>query len=187
MYWLDQILPKTVKYVIKTDDDAFLNIFAWIKLADKFTIRHETNHTYPFIIGTAVLDKSRPIRHKHKNALSFAEFPYDVFPPYAVGCGYLLSRAAVTALVQNYKTVTPIKIEDVFFTGILAKQSDVSLYGAGFATLYNRPRRGPFLVLHYVPPEESVWSGLWRIIRIRHGIPSTRMTWPDNVKLKRYF
>ncbi|KAH8369023.1 hypothetical protein KR200_004081 [Drosophila serrata] len=115
--WADLHCPKA-KYVLKTDDDMFINVPKLLAFLDK----HKDKRT----IYGRLAKKWKPIRNKKsKYYVSVDQFAAGVFPSFTTGPAYVLTGDIVHELyVRSLKTVY-LKLEDVFTTGIVAKSLDI--------------------------------------------------------------
>ncbi|KAH8262186.1 hypothetical protein KR038_008562 [Drosophila bunnanda] len=115
--WADLHCPKA-KYVLKTDDDMFINVPKLLSFLDK----HKDKRT----IYGRLAKKWKPIRNKKsKYYVSVDQFAAGVFPSFTTGPAYVLTGDIVHELyVRSLKTVY-LKLEDVFTTGIVAKSLDI--------------------------------------------------------------
>ncbi|KAH8233925.1 hypothetical protein KR032_003952 [Drosophila birchii] len=115
--WADLHCPKA-RYVLKTDDDMFINVPKLLAFLDK----HKDKRT----IYGRLAKKWKPIRNKKsKYYVSVDQFAAGVFPSFTTGPAYVLTGDIVHELyVRSLKTVY-LKLEDVFTTGIVAKSLDI--------------------------------------------------------------
>ncbi|EDX04176.1 beta-1,3-galactosyltransferase 2 [Drosophila simulans] len=115
--WADVHCPKA-KYILKTDDDMFINVPKLLTFLDK----HKDKRT----IYGRLAKKWKPIRNKKsKYYVSVDQFAAGVFPSFTTGPAYVLTGDIVHELyVRSLKTVY-LKLEDVFTTGIVAKSLNV--------------------------------------------------------------
>ncbi|XP_001355921.3 UDP-GlcNAc:betaGal beta-1,3-N-acetylglucosaminyltransferase 9-like [Drosophila pseudoobscura] len=115
--WADLHCPRC-KYILKTDDDMFINVPKLLAFLDK----HQDKRT----IYGRLAKKWKPIRNKKsKYYVSVDQFAAGVFPSFTTGPAYVLTGDIVHELyVRSLKTVY-LKLEDVFTTGIVAKSLDI--------------------------------------------------------------
>ncbi len=106
------------KYIMKTDDDVFLNIssildFLYIKSRTKLLVGHVNTDAYVMRIG--------------QWAVSNKDYPFSKYPPYCSGACYIMSSDTVRALCQSFTAGNDkvFPVEDVFITGLLAKQANI--------------------------------------------------------------
>jgi len=98
--------------VLKSDDDMFVNIPAIIDIVQSNDLRRS-------IIG---LQCSRSLAQRvGKWAVSLTEYPFDYFPAYMSGTGYLVTADLLRPLLNASNFFPPIPIEDVYITGILGR------------------------------------------------------------------
>lgn len=111
--WVDNYCSK-VKFLLKTDDDMFINV----PRLQAFTIKHARDKN---VIFGRLAKKWKPIRNKKsKYFVSQAQFKHAVFPDFTTGPAYLLSSDIVRKLYDAALDQTYLKLEDVFVTGIVA-------------------------------------------------------------------
>ncbi|XP_064629027.1 beta-1,3-galactosyltransferase 1-like [Lineus longissimus] len=99
-------------YLMKVDDDVFVNT---PYILDLLIAKNPSRH----VIGL-ISPKSR-VRRKGKWLTTVEEFPFDHFPPYTPGAGYLMSVPVAKDFYNTSQYVKPIWLEDVYITGILPK------------------------------------------------------------------
>lgn len=111
--WVRDYCPK-VKFVLKTDDDMFINVPRLLSFVNK---RSKDRN----IIFGRLARKWKPIRNKKsKYYVSQAQFKPEIFPDFTTGPAYLLSGDIVEKLYNGSLAQTYLKLEDVFTTGIVA-------------------------------------------------------------------
>ena len=112
--WIDTYCPK-VSFVLKTDDDMFINVPRLLAFIDQH--QKETN-----VIYGRLAKKWKPIRNKKsKYYVSPQQYFPPVFPPFTTGPAYLMSADVVHGLYTKALNQTYLKLEDVFTTGIVAQ------------------------------------------------------------------
>lgn len=113
--WVDNYCSK-VKFLLKTDDDMFINV----PRLQGFTIKHARDKN---VIFGRLAKKWKPIRNKKsKYYVSRAQFKHTVFPDFTTGPAYLLSTDIIRKLYDAALDQTYLKLEDVFVTGIVASK-----------------------------------------------------------------
>ncbi|XP_076641775.1 beta-1,3-galactosyltransferase 5 [Halictus rubicundus] len=111
--WVDSYCSK-VKFLLKTDDDMFINV----PRLQSFAIKHAKDRS---VIYGRLAKKWKPIRNKKsKYYVSRTQFKNAVFPDFTTGPAYLLSTDIVRKLYEAALNQTYLKLEDVFVTGIVA-------------------------------------------------------------------
>ena len=99
------------EYVLKTDDDVFVNSRALIAfLSGEGTPKSE------FYFGN--LMHGSPVLRTGYYAVSKQDHPDDVFKDYLSGGGYVLSKDLILKFIQMFDVVKPLKIDDAYI-GIL--------------------------------------------------------------------
>ncbi|KAL1461573.1 hypothetical protein WDU94_013456 [Cyamophila willieti] len=115
--WVLYNCPR-VRYVLKIDDDVFVNIVELVKLLNN-TISPYGNCN--LLMCSHFLRRARVQRsYRSKWRIPFADYPYYYFPPYCEGAAVLYSPDVMFKLYQllqqqdNY-----FWIDDVYITGML--------------------------------------------------------------------
>lgn len=116
--WVDTYCPH-VSFILKTDDDMFINVPRLMSFIDK----HRNDKR---IIYGRLAKKWKPIRNKKsKYYVSPQQYFPSVFPQFTTGPAYLMSSDAVHDLYAKALAQTYLKLEDVFTTGIVAQLVNV--------------------------------------------------------------
>ncbi len=109
--WVLTYCPQ-VKYVIKSDDDMFINFPVLLYELRRRDMRNSILGHYRPTTMVQRDDKWREIT---------ANFPFVYYPPYVSGASYVISGDLVPELYDASKYVPYLGVEDVYTTGILAK------------------------------------------------------------------
>lgn len=113
--WVDSYCPKT-KYILKTDDDMFINVPKLLQFLDA----HSKDKR---VIYGRLAKKWKPIRNKKsKYYISTGQFSASIFPPFTTGPAYVFTSDIVHELYVRSLHEVYLKLEDVFTTGIVAQQ-----------------------------------------------------------------
>ena len=109
---------KNVSYVLKTDDDAYINLKNLHNLVTK-------NKKTSLLMGTLICGNT-PIRDPYNKHFS-PKYMYDntYYPNYLLGTAYLMSRSITSKLYEAALETQVFHMEDVFITGILAQSIGV--------------------------------------------------------------
>ncbi|XP_066258860.1 beta-1,3-galactosyltransferase 5-like [Euwallacea similis] len=111
--WVDNFCPKAA-FVLKTDDDMFINVSRLLAFIAKHKPEQRT-------IYGRLARKWKPIRNKKsKYYISPQQYKPPVFPDFTTGPAYLLPANLAKPLYQSALNHTYLKLEDVFLTGIVA-------------------------------------------------------------------
>ncbi|KAK7591171.1 hypothetical protein V9T40_002784 [Parthenolecanium corni] len=111
--WVDTYCSQ-VPFVLKTDDDMFINIPLLL------TLLKEQQKAKRSIFGRLV-SKWRPFRaNNSKYFLSKSEYEPDSFPDFLTGPAYLMTQDSVHDLYHQALEMPFLKLEDVFITGYAA-------------------------------------------------------------------
>ncbi|KAL4217223.1 Beta-1 [Mactra antiquata] len=115
-----------VKYVLKVDDDVFVNIPLLVKHIESRPI--PANGT---VYGT-IFNRKVKVSPSGKWAVKKEEYPLTFYPPYAQGTSYTLTGNLISKIVHTSQYLPYLHIEDAFITGILAGR----LHGARLVHVY---------------------------------------------------
>ena len=121
--WASQ---QNYKYLLKTDDDVYINIPSLIEW-----IKNQANPTEPLYAG--VLYRANVIRDpSHRHFVAWKDLPQKSYPWYPKGALYVLSSEVVQDMVQITSRVKMITVDDAY-VGILASYLGVKpVYLDGF-------------------------------------------------------
>ncbi|KAK0096659.1 hypothetical protein PV326_004799 [Microctonus aethiopoides] len=122
--WVNKYCSRA-KFLLKTDDDMFINIPRLLS----FAMKHKKDVN---VIFGRVAKKWKPYRNKQsKYYVPPAQFNGTVFPDFTTGPAYLLSRDVIDRLYNTAMNQTFMKLEDVFITGIIAAKLGIKRVHAG--------------------------------------------------------
>jgi len=110
--------PKGPQYVLKTDDDMYINL---VKLWELVQANKKPQLLMGSLICNAVPIKD-PYNKWYVPKYMFAERRY---PNYLSGTAYLMSRQALAALYQASFDFPLFHLEDVYVTGLLARKAGI--------------------------------------------------------------
>ncbi|CAL4122268.1 unnamed protein product, partial [Meganyctiphanes norvegica] len=121
--WVSHNCPQA-KYVVKADDDAFINILSLQDLMHRtfgkyLAIPHNTLACHVLPVGTSP-------KRTGKWAVTKDDYPWDEYPSYCAGLAYLLTPRLAGHLVRASHVPAPpapprIWVDDVWVTGLLAE------------------------------------------------------------------
>ncbi|XP_050676081.1 beta-1,3-galactosyltransferase 5-like [Leptidea sinapis] len=127
--WADTYCPRAGA-LLKTDDDMFINVPRLLRFA-------AARANASLAVWGRVIRKSLPKRTtKSKYFVSTAQFAGKVFPDFATGPAYLVSRDAVRPLLEAAAREPYLPLEDVFLTGIVAGKLGIKRHHS--AEFYNK-------------------------------------------------
>ena len=106
-------------YLLKSDDDVFVNTFGMMDFLSKYTTPKKKFYTGHVLSGSVV-------RRDGKYKVSPEEYNGTVYRPYCSGGGYVLSRDVVEKLFSYFDVLKPLKIDDAYI-GLLAYQAGVKV------------------------------------------------------------
>ncbi|KAK3089737.1 hypothetical protein FSP39_006090 [Pinctada imbricata] len=118
-----------VSYILKADDDMFVNIPVLIDVINEYDKRLSHNG---LILGN--INSDAKVRRVGRWAVSKDAYPFPHFPPYAYGNSYVISANIVSRLFSRSEYMPYVPVEDAYITGILAKSVEAEHYNIpGFA------------------------------------------------------
>ena len=106
-------------YLLKADDDVFVNTLGLMNFLTKYTIPMRRLYTGNIMVGSVVLRNGR-------YAVSPEEYNETIYKPYCSGGGYILSRDVVEKFLSYFDVLKPLKIDDAYM-GILANRAGVKV------------------------------------------------------------
>ncbi|CAH1795167.1 unnamed protein product [Owenia fusiformis] len=149
----------TVNFIVKSDDDTFINIPFLVK-----TLKKQINENV--LIGALNPHSKVPRQGLWKTTRR--EWPGDYFPPYCSGVAYAMSTRTAMKLMET-PSVPLIHLEDVYITGILAKAASIEPKGVeGFSFWISNQLnvcdivQDKILTSHHITPHtmHDIWSQL---------------------------
>ncbi|XP_020806316.1 beta-1,3-galactosyltransferase 5 isoform X2 [Drosophila serrata] len=150
---------RRAKYILKTDDDMFVNIPKLLSFLDT----HKANRT---IYGRRA-DFWKPVRNKwSKYYISSDQYVENVFPTFTTGPAYILTGDIVGELLVCSLSTPFLKLEDVFITGIVAESLAIKRVNvreiANVRIVLEACRIRDKITVHMVSPNEQfdVWMKL---------------------------
>ena len=134
------ILDIDVGYVMKTDDDMYINVRNLYSLVSRNTA---TN----YLVGAQICG-AKPIRDPHNKWHSPRYmFQGHVYPDYVSGTGYVMSYSSAIMLYKMSLTVPAFHLEDVYITGILpAKVTEMAAKQVNILRASNATKTQSYLV-----------------------------------------
>lgn len=156
-----KILP--AKYIMKTDDDAFVRI-------DQVLTSLKEKPSNGLLYGRVSLDSSPHRDRDSKWYISNEEWPHDAYPPWAHGPGYIISRDIAKFIVRGHqeRDLKLFKLEDVAM-GIWIEQFKNSGQEVHYMTddrFYNAGCETDYILAHYQSPRLVLC--LWEKLQKEH-------------------
>ncbi|TVU21078.1 hypothetical protein EJB05_30692, partial [Eragrostis curvula] len=137
------------KYIMKTDDDAFVRI-------DEVISSLKKSKSSGLLYGFISFQSSPHRDEKSKWFISQKEWPFAMYPPWAHGPGYVISRDIAKFIVRGHqeRTLQLFKLEDVAM-GIWIQQYKNSGQQVNYVTddrFYNEGCDADYVLAHYQSP-----------------------------------
>ncbi|KAL3091288.1 hypothetical protein niasHS_002959 [Heterodera schachtii] len=121
---------KNAEFLMKTDDDTIVHLprlDRWIEHKFRPALKQNEATYFGWIISGV-----KPIRDKgHRWFVPKSAYPYEWYPAYMQGATYLASAQAISAVMRHVHEVNGFNMDDIVFTGILAKLANVTLFDSG--------------------------------------------------------
>ncbi|KAL5700715.1 hypothetical protein ACHQM5_026128 [Ranunculus cassubicifolius] len=157
-----KIVP--AKYIMKTDDDAFIRV-------DEILSRLKERKTSDGLLYGLIAFESSPHRDSDsKWFISPEEWPHDSYPPWAHGPGYIISRDIAKFIVQAHheNALKLFKLEDVAM-GIWIdeyKKNGRKVEYSSDERFYNAGCEDEYILAHYQNPRMLLC--LWEKLQKEH-------------------
>lgn len=151
------------KYIMKTDDDAFVRV-------DEILISLKSKNPDGLLYGMVSLE-SKPQRDKdNKWYISPEEWPHESYPPWAHGPGYVISRDIAKFIVRGHqeRNLKLFKLEDVAM-GIWIEQFKKHVREVQYINddrFYNAGCEPNYILAHYQNPRMVLC--LWEKMQKEH-------------------
>ncbi|KAH8243514.1 hypothetical protein KR032_008159, partial [Drosophila birchii] len=137
----------TTAYVFKTDDDAFVNVPNLLHILLGGTLPTRTKKRQPRLTATSnvllgkKLSRAKPIADvANKWYMPHYMYSNKTYPAFLVGGGYLMSIDVVRSLYKAAWHTTVVHLEDVFITGLCARNAGVEPMHSSFFPMYKSKR-----------------------------------------------
>ncbi len=156
--WVTLFCPN-VKFVVKTDDDTFVN--SPLLVSDLSNIVHER-----FIMGD-IIAGAQPIRDKKSKYFTpKSVYSGQTYPNYVSGAAYVISGDIIPSLFEAAKKTSLFWLEDVYVTGLLARKVHAKLiFNGKFAhrdkMLAPCQLKKKIIALHRIKPQEML--NAWKL------------------------
>ena len=186
---------RNVPYVLKTDDDIFVNIFSLIhhlqtisapKHVDT-TGRNPTrvSHKEQFLLCLAWSNMKVMRTVKSKWYVSKEDWHDDVFPTYCSGSAFVLSRDVAVKIYNASLYTPPFWIDDLYITGLLPLRLGLhhvqfsKRYELQFSKFEESYKKNPNQETYIFSHENNLNSiqRLWNRITLRKGMMLENKLW----------
>ncbi|OTF77265.1 galactosyltransferase-like protein [Euroglyphus maynei] len=131
-----------VDFIIKLDDDAYLNLYTVIESLINYKNHLITNDTLRIknLLACSLFPSDTKPKRQGKWSLSLESYPDNKFPSYCSGVGYIITPDLAFDLyeaAQNAHTFIPfISIDDVYITGLLMETLKPTIRPVPLNSLY---------------------------------------------------
>ncbi|CAG5114735.1 unnamed protein product, partial [Candidula unifasciata] len=125
--WVNSFCPNA-KYILKLDDDVYVNIPLLMKSLHDFAA--QLSPPGPFFFGYLIADDS-----PHRDPTSKWHTPYTVYreekyPNFVSGTAYVMTGEAAVLSYEASLRIPLFWLEDVYITGLCARKAQVPVYGS---------------------------------------------------------
>ncbi|XP_050409023.1 beta-1,3-galactosyltransferase 1 isoform X2 [Patella vulgata] len=146
------------KYIVKIDDDIFVDIPALFNIL--------LNITYPKVIVGHVIREALPKRRvKSKWFVGAKDYYKEIYPDYITGVCYAISTDLLQGMLDAANRCHILPIEDIYVTGILGHQAGARFVGnCGFSftgiSVEGWSRNHLVIMAHKYHPSEvqAIWD-----------------------------
>ncbi|KAF3789345.1 Beta-1-3-galactosyltransferase 15 [Nymphaea thermarum] len=146
------------KYIMKTDDDAF------VRVDEILASLNQKNIKQGLLYGLINYDSEPHRDPESKWYISPEEWPEDKYPPWAHGPGYVISHDVADLVVRKHKKrrLKMFKLEDVAMGMWIAdlKKGGLAVQYVNDDRVYNTGCTDGYVVAHYQEPREMLC--LWQ-------------------------
>lgn len=150
------------KHVMKTDDDMFVNIPLLLKSVLQLDLAN--------VVVGKLITKARPIRDKNsKWYVPYETYLDQYYPNYLSGTGYVMSQSGAALLYNSSLSVPFISLEDVFVTGICAKNESLKPIDSTLFT-YAKQRKNPCRFLTIATAHRMTPNDLYEMWDLIHNV-----------------
>ncbi|KAE8620708.1 hypothetical protein XENTR_v10010429 [Xenopus tropicalis] len=152
--WLNLNVPE-VEFIFKGDDDEYVNPTA--------IVRYIKEHGSSPLTLHGRLRPHSDVMRSTKYAISEALYPYDTYPSFLSGGGFLFPGASVKRLHEVAQKIPVFPLDDVYF-GFLALAANLTYRHDGhfyvWGLAFNACKYREALVVHGIGPERlvTVWA-----------------------------
>ena len=116
---------KGYKFLLKGDDDIFVNIHALMEL-----LHEPTTPQHNLYVGNT-MSVAEVVRNG-RYGVSREEYSRDNYPRYNSGGGFVLSSDVVSSMIPHFNWITPLKIDDAYMGGLVLKAGIDCIYDKRF-------------------------------------------------------
>eukprot|EP00058_Branchiostoma_floridae_P022134 XP_002607624.1 hypothetical protein BRAFLDRAFT_123960 [Branchiostoma floridae] len=162
--WAFQYCPQA-RFIMKADDDTFVNIFS---IARHLIGLHKA-HVRRHVTGWVYVD-TKPIRDPmsqwNKWYVKYEDYPRDSYPKYPCGFAYVISNDITKVLYETSETIKYLFLEDAFLGLCMEKLGIEPVHHGGFVPWYTHIDSCQFdwlMASHWVKAYEYMWY-LWNTL-----------------------
>eukprot|EP00090_Calanus_glacialis_P029547 TRINITY_DN47413_c0_g1_i1.p1 TRINITY_DN47413_c0_g1~~TRINITY_DN47413_c0_g1_i1.p1 ORF type:complete len:227 (-),score=62.81 TRINITY_DN47413_c0_g1_i1:75-755(-) len=127
--WITQFC-KQAEFVIKTDDDTYIDLYAVHAFTRKY-LNTEDYNAGSLLLGP--VKSGRKVNRGGKWAVSFEDIPESEpnYPKFCNSIFYIFNPATAARLVQMAKSTKFLWIDDVYVTGFLRRNLNITMINTG--------------------------------------------------------
>ena len=179
--WVLRFCNKT-KFIMKSDDDSFIDIFRALKVLSETFYSELHNQNPRNIIACSLFPEGTPPKREGKWSLSLKQYPYRTYPAYCSGVAYFLTPDVAFDLLEAAHKIKPVlPIDDVFVTGIVASYLNILHFPLNLKYVYDDKRLREWLYDSNMRPNSYMIADIgdvsdWQSLMTRLWIKTVR-TW----------
>src|SRR6218665_949706 len=111
--WVSQRCPQA-EFVLKTDDDAFVNMYVLLKLLVRMSAFEPSLHSRTIMCNLW----REEVRRKGKWKLKRSVFRFQHYPPFCQGLAYIMTQDIIAPLLNASYYVPFLQMDDVYLPGV---------------------------------------------------------------------
>lgn len=119
--WIQKHCPRA-EYVLKTDDDVFVNVFQFVR-----HLRDVRNASEDLVYCHVHFHMDPHRNPKSKWFVTQDEYPWPHYPDFCAGMVVYFRARLIPRLLNATRLVPYLKLDDVYLTGLLRNKSNVQL------------------------------------------------------------
>ncbi|CAM1313989.1 Uncharacterised protein r2_g2449 [Pycnogonum litorale] len=120
--WTVEHCPN-VSFVLKGDDDVFVNIFELVKSLNSSKWRNDR------LLCNEKINDTVNRNPRNKYYVSFEEFGKDRYPNHCAGLAYIIPESLIPRLHENIKYEKLIWLDHIYLTGLVRERSKLEISG----------------------------------------------------------
>ena len=163
----------TTKFIMKADDDSFIDIFRAVKVLSETFLPSNVNHSPRNIIACSLFPEGTPPKREGKWSLTFQEYPFKTYPTYCSGVAYFFTPDIAFDILEGAHQIKPVlPIDDVFLTGIVASYLNILHFPLNLKYVYDDKKLREWLYDSNMRPNSYMIADIgqvqdWKLLMTR--------------------